>query len=240
MFATLRAWVGYPVLRNLMAELPELDIHLAGGVIRNLVLGLPQLPKDFDFFFRGVPTEAIVDHLQSASGRLSTTSYGSPRWRPSDPGQAFCEFIPLADFAPIWPCQNMTDALVQFDFTGNAMAFDLRTGKFLNPVNGYRDMHRRIMRAVRFDHATAPTHAGSRVCRAALHWARILHYAAMLRLDIELVTMRWLCAKRSYGDRDFGRFFRHTRLDLSLLPRDGSSARPTNTAYTLKLWGQQE
>ena len=89
-------------------------------------------------------------------------------------------------------CENIVDALNQFDFTGNALAVDVRGDRLFDPQNGLRDMRQRLMRMVRFDYPDEPILPGNRLGRLTVLWFRILHYAAELDLAIEPVTRGWL------------------------------------------------
>jgi len=101
-------------------------------------------------------------------------------------------------FNGLWPCENITDVLNQFDFTANGVALDLRTGQFFDPQNGARDIGKRIMRAVRFDYPDQPIAPGIPLTRPEVVWFRILHYAEVLGLKIERATHQWLQANRCY------------------------------------------
>ena len=43
----------------------------------------------------------------------------------------------------LWVCQNIVDVLNQFNFTGNAIAMDLRSKEFYDPMNGWTHLDSR-------------------------------------------------------------------------------------------------
>ena len=107
-------------------------------------------------FLGGDSTDEILDVLES-QGEMVTGPFGSPRWYPTHGTRSSWDLIPIATFwNGLWPCEDIVDVLNQFDFTGNAIAIDVRTGSVYDPQNGRRDMERRTMRAVRFDYPDEP------------------------------------------------------------------------------------
>jgi hypothetical protein len=195
---TLQAWAGYPGLKGAMERFADLDVYLAGGVVRDTIAGRAVGPKDFDFFIDGPTLSPALDWLR-ARGELSAGPFGSPRWYPEGPERIYCDIIPIKRFTNgLWPCEDIIDALNQFDFTGNAVALDLRTRRWFDPQNGCRDIRRGIVRAVRFDYPDEPIVPGHPLSRPAVHWYRLLHYAQVLGWQIEPVTLGWLRARRGY------------------------------------------
>lgn len=194
----LESWLGFPVLHEAMQTYNDLRVYVAGGVIRNVLLGLSSVSKDWDFFLAG-PTVDETIKLFRHHGRLTETPYGAPRWYPQADDSQYADLIPIVDFAPgLWRCEEIVDALNQFDFTANAVAFDLRTGEAFDPQNGVRDAGRRIMKMVRFDYPNGPYVPGAILDRNVVLWFRIVHYASTLNLEVEPITRAWLIA---YGDQ---------------------------------------
>jgi hypothetical protein len=190
------AWSGYPLFADLMKRVPDLDLYLAGGAVRNLALGQEKV-RDFDLFLGGPGLAEAVDRI-TRIGVVTRGVYGNIHWKPDANEPVRADLILIPTFKQIRPATDMVDALNQFDFTGNAIAVDLRSGDVLDPQKGVRDMERRIMRAVRFDQperAITPNHV---LTYSVCTWFRILHYAAALELEIEPVTMSWLLARRHY------------------------------------------
>jgi hypothetical protein len=191
----LEAWCGFPALSEALHAHPDVRIHVAGGAIRNVLMGLASQSKDWDFFLSGPSVNAFVSRM-AAVGRLEHTPYGAPRWHPPQDAAQYADLMPVRDFVPgLWPCEDIVDVLDQFDFTANAVAFDLRTGEAFDPQNGARDAMRRIMKMVRFDYPAGPYVAGAPLDRNTVLWFRVLHYASTLQLGIEPLTRAWLTAR---------------------------------------------
>lgn len=203
-----------------LAGSPDLTCWLAGGVVRDVLLG--EQPNDVDLFVDGPQTEAFLADL-GRDGQVVRGPFGSPRWRPSD-AAGYVDVIPIGAFRNgLWPCTDMKDVLNQFDFTCNAVAVNLRSDAVLDPVNGCRDARERTLRAVRFDYPDEPIAAGHALSRLAVLWFRLLHYAAHKRLVVEPVTARWLrdnAHHRAARDDFEATFFALHRDALSLLDGD--------------------
>lgn len=201
-FASIRRhieeWEGYPVLAEVMQRFDELRLYVAGGAVRNVLMGFTTAPKDFDFFLQGASISSAIDYI-GHYGRLQMTPYGSPRWYSAENAKQYVDLIPIADFAPgLWPCENIIDVLNQFDFTANAVAYDLRTGELFDPQNGVRDTERRLMKMVRFDYPDGPYIPSASLERKTVLWFRIVHYASVLGYKFEPLTRKWVCEHQGY------------------------------------------
>ena len=194
----LEQWAGYEVLSLVLQQCKDVECFLAGGVIRNCVLGLPPPDKDFDFFLDGPSVGRALDIFRK-HGELATTPFGSARWHPAGDPERSADLIRIDEFRPgLWRCEDIIDVLNQFDYTASALAFDLRTAQAFNPQNGLRDLGRRTMRMIRFDYPDTSFTAGAELTMNAILWFRILHYARMLSLVIEPLTLRWLRSHREF------------------------------------------
>ena len=74
----------------------------------------------------------------------------------------------------------------------------------------------RIMRAVRFDYPDEPISSCCSLSRPSVLWIRLIHYAKVLKLEIEPVTIRWLLENSRYlSDVDqFGETFFLPNIEL--------------------------
>jgi hypothetical protein len=199
-FNVLQAWSGLTPLEGLIEDLPNMKIYLAGGVLRNIILGKSYKYKDFDFFVDVAHIDLAVTHLK-LYGSIERSPFESPRWYPNGAANVYCDLIAIERFYNgLWRCEDIVDALNQFDFTANAVALNLRSGEFYDPVNGLRDIHRRVLRAVRFDYPDEPFMPGQRLTRLQVLWLRFVHYTAEYNLSIEPVTLRWLQEHEHYAD----------------------------------------
>ncbi len=189
----------YDIVKSIMIEFDNLDIYLAGGSLRNIIMGIKN-QKDLDLFFGGESVENAITRFKE-HGVLKRNPFGNERWFSLTYNNIYCDLIPIQKFINgLWRCKDIVDTLNQFDFTANAMAVDLRNGKFYNPQNGLRDLLNKEMRAVRFDYPEEPIFPGQTLTRNQVLWFRILHYAAALDFKIEPITMRWLIINRKFSE----------------------------------------
>jgi tRNA nucleotidyltransferase (CCA-adding enzyme) len=143
----------------------DLDAYLVGGAVRDELLGLDS--KDADFLVPGVDTEGLKRALEPhghvedlvVAGRLVGV-----RLHPRDPAvrrlaPAGIEFAPPRkevstgpgrhDFAIVADASlPIEDDMRRRDFTVNAMARRLSTGELVDPLDGKKDLERRVLRTV--------------------------------------------------------------------------------------------
>jgi hypothetical protein len=194
----LEQWAGHEALSRVLRDCRDVEFFLAGGVIRNCVLGVTPPDKDFDFFVNGPSIGRALDIFREY-GVLATTPFGSARWHPNGDPDHSADLIRIDEFRPgLWRCEDIVDVLNQFDYTASALAFDLRTGESFNPQNGLRDLTRRTMRMIRFDFPDTPFVPDSVLTMKAILWFRILHYARTQGLVIEPLTLEWLRTHRAF------------------------------------------
>lgn len=226
--SVLSEWSGYQIFVESLGRVPEFQVFLAGGAIRDILLGQTDKARDLDFFAPQKAIDLILPDLEN-TGHLTVGPFGSPRWYPMGNGP-YCDIVPIERFdVGLGRCHNITELLNQFDFTGNAIAFELRTRRFVDPLKGTSDLQNRIMRAVRFDYPEKPFAQGHTLTCRAILWCRILRYATVLRLEIEPKTRLWLRENADCGSEYelFSRLFLGFE-DLNLnaclegLERDGN------------------
>lgn len=194
----LEHWAGHAAWQRVIAQESAAEVYLAGGAVRDAVTRRSGPSSDFDFFVRSSDLDRVIDRLGEA-GTLSHSPFGAPRWFPSGDSSHYADIIPIERFRNgLWPCEDITDALNQFDMTANAVAFCLRSGRIFDPQNGLRDARRRIVRAVRFDYPDEPFVEGGDLSRLSVLWCRLVHYAGMLGFGLDPITREWLRANRRY------------------------------------------
>lgn len=220
--ARLESWSGFAPLREALDRHPGVDCFVAGGVVRDVLLDVPPLPSDIDLFLRGDQAPRLIEDLAMA-GTVRRGPFGSPRWTPAK-GDSYADVIRIESFYNgLWRCEDIVDALNQFDLTCNAVALDLRSGVFHDPQNGVRDAHMRRLRAVRFDYPEESISPNIDLTRPAVLWFRLLHYARARGLQIESVTLNWLRASRRHLDSEplfSATFFPFDRQALAVLDED--------------------
>lgn len=190
------AWAGSLGLTAAMRSLPDMPVHLAGGAVRDTLRGSSRL-KDFDIFVTGADFKRFVDHL-AQYGNITYGPFGSPRWYPGN-NATYADIISVNNFENgVERCSNIDDALRQFDFTANAVAIDLRTFSFHNPIGGLEDAQNSIMRCVRFDYPDELIAPGELLSRNEVVWLRLVHYSNILGLTLEPNTRSWVERHASY------------------------------------------
>ena len=93
----LSGWRGYGRLAEVMEKFQKFEIYLAGGAVRDVILGRHQRPKDFDLFLDGESLEAVFSSLANI-GRMDIGPLGCPRWFPGLDGTEFCDLVPIDRF----------------------------------------------------------------------------------------------------------------------------------------------
>jgi hypothetical protein len=137
-------------LLALRENLPdETGLYLAGGAVRNLVIGLlhgnPPPIEDVDLFLSDPPPNFEARRLLPA-GRLRFTDLGGVRWEPKGDGLPLdiCllpQFVIIKKYS-LQP--NLNTLLNTIDFTMNALAYDMRR-QVLHCKNAVEDIGRRLL-----------------------------------------------------------------------------------------------
>lgn len=124
------------------------EVYGVGGVVRDVMLG--KQPKDVDLMATGLPGEEIESILGSLDGKVDYTGqdFGVFRFKKDgeeveislprkerSTGAGHTDFDVQADHR-IPPEQD----LFRRDFTANAMAVNLNSGKLIDPYNGAKDI----------------------------------------------------------------------------------------------------
>lgn len=142
------------------AILEKGKIYEVGGAVRDRYIS-PILPdKDKDYLVTGIPLDELCS-LLSKFGKVDLVgkSFGVIKFRPRKELDGECVFdiaLPRKeystgpghkDFKVEYDHNLMVeDDLLRRDFTINAMAEDLSTGKLVDPLDGRKDIKRRLIR----------------------------------------------------------------------------------------------
>lgn len=133
------------------------EVFAVGGAVRDAVLG--NTPKDIDLMVTGLKPAEVHSALEALPGRTNLTGkdFGVFRYkegkgdddveialprRDRSTGAGHRDFDVQAD-----PNMRPEEDLWRRDFTANAMAVNLRTGRLLDPYGGADDIKRGILRA---------------------------------------------------------------------------------------------
>ncbi len=163
-----------PLLDKVRDALPDLEIYLVGGAVRDMYLN--RFSRDFDFAVpsggislarrvaRALDANFMILDEERDTGRVIVLD--------ADGSRTFL------DFATYRGGSNLEDDLRARDFTINAIAYDLRNNSMIDPLNGAEDIRARVVRA---GSLTSLRDDPIRILRAVRH-------AAELDFKIDLVT----------------------------------------------------
>jgi tRNA nucleotidyltransferase (CCA-adding enzyme) len=178
------------------AILEKGEIYEVGGAVRDKYIS-PILPdKDKDYLITGIP----LDELSSLLGRFGKVdlvgkSFGVIKFRPYrelDKDRVFDIALPRKEYSTgpghkdfkveYDHTLRVQDDLSRRDFTINAMAEDLSTGKLVDPLDGRKDIKRRLIRITN-PHSFKDD---------PLRMLRGIQFAARFEFELEKGTLRSL------------------------------------------------
>lgn len=148
-------------MTRLFEELPEPEFYLVGGMVRDTIIKHPT-SKDYDFIARGVPMKKLVAVLQKMGqvdfvgrnfGVIKFTPEGSTLREPIDIALPRTEIAQgTGGYRDVEAKSdhtlNIEDDLSRRDLTINAIAWDTRKQKLIDPFNGQHDLRDEIIRCV--------------------------------------------------------------------------------------------
>ena len=179
-----------------------LDAYLVGGAVRDELMGLDS--KDADFLVPGVDTEGLEAAL-APHGRVEELVVNGrlvgARLYPRNPtirrlAPAGIEFAPPRKEVSTGPGRHdfeiAADATLSVDedmrrrdFTVNAIARRLSTGEIVDPLNGRKDLERRVIRTV----------SPSSFAEDPLRLVRALRLVSQLGFDVDESTRQQMRAE---------------------------------------------
>jgi len=177
-------------IRKLIEAHKDAEVFLVGGAVRDVMLGREL--TDIDLVVREIPAEDLKTFLgRHGAVDLVGTRFGVFKFRPKRGGHVIDIALPRTeaaggsgryrDFAvQMDPHLPIESDLGRRDFTINAMAWDFRASKLVDPYGGRADLERRQLRAV-----GAPT---DRFEEDAARIFRALRFAIQLGFTIEPST----------------------------------------------------
>lgn len=173
------------------AEAGDFGVFLVGGVVRDLLLGVPNL--DLDIVVEGEGIEFARRLSRDLKGRVrSHRKFGTavvilPNGRRIDVATARTEFYEYPAALPTVEMSSVRQDLYRRDFTINAMAIALsgeRFGELLDFFGGLRDLQRRQVRIL---HNLSFVEDPTRIFRAVRFEQR---YGFMLESQTEMLARR--------------------------------------------------
>ena len=132
-----------PLLDKVRDALPDQDITLVGGAVRDMILN--RLSRDFDFAVPagGISLARRVARALDANFMILDEERDTGRVIVIDEDDSRT----YLDFATYRGGDKLEDDLRARDFTINAIAYDLKNNSLIDPLNGADDIRARIIRA---------------------------------------------------------------------------------------------
>jgi tRNA nucleotidyltransferase (CCA-adding enzyme) len=144
-----------PFIKSLINDLNS-DIYVVGGATRDLILNKQN--KDIDLIIRKIPIDTLITHLQKF-GRVDVVgkSFGVIKFIDSD-GIDYDLALPRKEQPTgeggyrgfdVQSDENLPieDDLIRRDAKMNAMAININTGKFIDPLGGLKDIENKQISA---------------------------------------------------------------------------------------------
>jgi len=131
-----------PLLDKVRDVLPDREIYLVGGAVRDMLLN--RLSRDLDFALpsNGISTARKVANALQADFMILDDERDTGRviFTDDDGTRTFLDFA-------VYRGANLEEDLRNRDFTMNAIAFDIQTQTIHDPLNGASDLRARLIRA---------------------------------------------------------------------------------------------
>src|SRR5215213_898516 len=171
-----------PLIDKVRDALPNQEIYLVGGAVRDMLLNRVSHDLDFAVPSNGIALARRVANAINADFMVLDAERDTGRVIVTDEGgsRTYLDFatyrgIPISNSA-----NSIEEDLHARDFTINAVAFNLRTQTILDPLNGASDIRAKIIRAC------SPTSLQDDPVRIL----RAIRQAAALAFKIELGTRK--------------------------------------------------
>ncbi len=212
----------------IQALLKEGDVYLVGGCVRDFIMS--KTPKDIDILVTNISLPNLHEIL-SKFGTLDFVgvSFGITKFKPFGyVGEPYDISIPRKDTlidrslghvgikAEFDHTLTVYDDLHRRDFTINSIAYDVRTGDYIDPHNGINDICNRIIRPTSIDTFTDDP----------LRILRALQFSARFGFDISDECDAMIERNKSYirttisGERILGEIDKAYKTDIySLLEK---------------------
>lgn len=176
------------------------EMYLCGGCMRDYFMHKPT-SKDIDIFVNCSSAELnkFVNYLRDY-GIIDYGQYGSPRFYLKDE-LFYIDLVPFYNFiVSEKPIDSIDSLLKNFDFTANAIGYNIKNGEIYNPVGGIQDINAKILRAVRLDFPEKKVSSNIDLSAVTVFWFRLLHYQCKLGFIFDKMTKKWVLDNRwRYG-----------------------------------------
>ena len=132
-----------PIIDKVRDALPEQEIYLVGGAVRDMLLNRVSSDLDFALPSDGISSARKVANQLQADFMVLDDERDTGRviFTDTDGSRTFL------DFATYRGGSNLEEDLRARDFTFNAIAYDLHTETIIDPLDGTSDLRARLIRA---------------------------------------------------------------------------------------------
>ena len=131
-----------PLIDRVRDALPDQEIYLVGGAVRDMLLHRRSPDLDFALPSKGISLARQAANALGADFMVLDEERDTGRVIVTDP-DGTRTFLDFATYRG----KDLAADLHARDFTINAIAFDLRTQTLLDPLNGASDLHAKLIRA---------------------------------------------------------------------------------------------
>ncbi|UCE19022.1 MAG: CCA tRNA nucleotidyltransferase [Gemmatimonadota bacterium] len=180
-------------IKELVGEFPESEVYLVGGMVRDAALGRVE-SKDLDVVIGGVPLNRLRSFLTSrGTVSLVGKTFGIFKFSPegTDPRNQIDVALPRKEHSLVpggyrdFRIQSDADLPIEEDlgrrdFTVNAMAWDWKASRLIDPFDGLEDIEKKRLRTVGSPH--------ERFCEDYSRLLRAIRFSCQLGFDIDPQT----------------------------------------------------
>lgn len=164
-----------PLIGKVHKTLPDQQIHLIGGAVRDMILNRVAPDLDFAVPSNGISLARRVANALEADFMVLDSERDTGRVIVTEP-DGMRTFLDFATYRG----KDLDEDLRARDFTINAIAFDLRTQTLIDPLNGASDLRAKLIRAC------SPTSLSDDPVRIL----RAVRQAAALEFKIDVETRK--------------------------------------------------
>jgi tRNA nucleotidyltransferase/poly(A) polymerase len=132
----------YPLIKRVHEALPEQEIYLVGGMVRDAFLGRQSHDFDFALAKNGIGAARKVASALQADFYVLDEAFDTARVILSS-NEGVRDVLDFSSYRG----NDLESDLRSRDFTINALAFDIRNETILDPLNGSSDIRSKIIRA---------------------------------------------------------------------------------------------
>ncbi|HAV76865.1 MAG TPA: hypothetical protein DCX53_05865, partial [Anaerolineae bacterium] len=131
-----------PLLDKVHEILPDVEIHLVGGAVRDMLLNRISSDLDFALPSNGISSARKVANALQANFMILDNERDTGRviFTDENDERTFLDFS-------IYRGNTLDEDLHARDFTINAIAFDLQKQTIIDPLNGASDLRSKLIRA---------------------------------------------------------------------------------------------